>query len=153
MHARRPILATENRPVGPRIERKDLGPEVTAEIRRLLQAGLLAPTPISTETMSSELEGAVTLATGAAALERIHESPWLTVREAAARGRCSMKTIYREVRAKRLRAAVVGGRRALRFRAEWIDDWLERQAPYELTGSRDSCRESPQMLTRAPMPR
>jgi hypothetical protein len=32
-------------------------------------------------------------------------SPWLTVSEAADRARCGVKLIYREVRAKRLRAA------------------------------------------------
>jgi hypothetical protein len=36
--------------------------------------------------------------------------------------------IYREVRAKRLRAARIGGRRELRFKAEWIDEWLIRSA-------------------------
>ena len=51
-------------------------------------------------------------------------SPWLTVREAATRARCGVKLIYREVTAQRLQAARVGGRRDLRFRAEWIDDWL-----------------------------
>ena len=51
-------------------------------------------------------------------------SPWLTVGEAAARARCGRKLIYREVTAQRLQAAKVGGRRELRFRAEWIDDWL-----------------------------
>ena len=51
-------------------------------------------------------------------------SPWLTVKEAAARARCGTKTIYREVKAGRLRAARVGGRRELRFLAEWIDEWL-----------------------------
>ena len=51
-------------------------------------------------------------------------SPWLTVREAAARARCGAKLIYREVTAQRLQAARVGGRRELRLRAEWIDDWL-----------------------------
>ena len=51
-------------------------------------------------------------------------SPWLTVREAAARARCGVKLIYREVTGKRLQAARVGGRRELRFRADWIDDWL-----------------------------
>ena len=48
---------------------------------------------------------------------------WLTVHEAAARLQVSTKTIYREVRAGRLRAARIGGRRALRFLAEWIDDY------------------------------
>ncbi len=51
-------------------------------------------------------------------------TPWLTVREAADRARCGTKLIYREVKANRLRAARVGGRRELRFLAEWIDEWL-----------------------------
>ncbi len=51
-------------------------------------------------------------------------TPWLTVREAADRARCGTKLIYREVKANRLKAARVGGRRELRFLAEWIDDWL-----------------------------
>src|SRR5262245_44360734 len=51
-------------------------------------------------------------------------SPWLTVAEAADRARCGVKTIYREVRAGRLKAARVGGRRELRLLPEWIDIWL-----------------------------
>ena len=51
-------------------------------------------------------------------------SPWLTVREAAARARCGVKTVYREVRTGRLRAARVGGRRELRFLVAWVDEWL-----------------------------
>lgn len=56
------------------------------------------------------------------------QSPWLTVEEAADRARCGVKTIYREVRSGRLRAARLGGRRELRVLPEWIDDWLLRQA-------------------------
>ena len=52
-------------------------------------------------------------------------SPWLTVKEAAARARVGRKTIYREIAAGRLRAAVVGGRRDLRLLADWVDKWLE----------------------------
>jgi excisionase family DNA binding protein len=52
-------------------------------------------------------------------------SPWLTVTEAARRARCGGRLIYREVQARRLRAARVGGRRELRLRVEWIDEWLE----------------------------
>ncbi len=52
------------------------------------------------------------------------QTPWLTVKDAAARARCGSKLIYREVRAGRLRAARVGGRRELRLRPGWIDDWL-----------------------------
>lgn len=51
-------------------------------------------------------------------------SPWLTVREAADRARCGVKTIYREVRARRLRAARIGGRRELRLLPVWVDQWL-----------------------------
>ena len=51
-------------------------------------------------------------------------SPWLTVREAADRARCGTKTIYREVKVGHLRATRVGGRRQLRFLAEWVDRWL-----------------------------
>ena len=55
-------------------------------------------------------------------------SPWITVDEAASRARCGTKLIYREVRAGRLRAVRVGGRRELRLRPEWIDTWLNREA-------------------------
>jgi excisionase family DNA binding protein len=55
-------------------------------------------------------------------------SPWLTVAEAAQRARCGVKTVYREVRADRLRAARIGGRRELRLRPEWVDAWLEQTA-------------------------
>jgi excisionase family DNA binding protein len=50
---------------------------------------------------------------------------WLKVADAANRARCSAATIRREVRSGRVRAVTVGGRRSLRFRAEWIDGWLE----------------------------
>jgi len=50
---------------------------------------------------------------------------WLTVHDAALRARCGDRLIYREVAAGRLRGVRVGGRRSLRFRAEWIDEWLE----------------------------
>ena|ERR1700752_2839886 len=52
-------------------------------------------------------------------------STWLTLRDASARAKCGAATLRREVRTGRLRAARVGGRRALRFRAEWIDGWLQ----------------------------
>ena len=50
---------------------------------------------------------------------------WLTVREAAIRARCAEGTIRREVRGGRLRVVKLAGRKSLRFRAEWIDAWLE----------------------------
>jgi excisionase family DNA binding protein len=54
-----------------------------------------------------------------------NESPWLTADEAAARAQVGVRLIYRSVAAGTLKAARVGGRRALRFRAEYIDAWLE----------------------------
>jgi excisionase family DNA binding protein len=56
------------------------------------------------------------------------DTPWITVDEAATRARCGIKLIYREVRAGRLKAVRVGGRRELRLRADWIDAWLNRDA-------------------------
>lgn len=53
------------------------------------------------------------------------ETVWLTLRRAAARAAVSEGTIKREVRLNRIRCARVGGRRCLRFRAEWIDAWLD----------------------------
>jgi len=51
-------------------------------------------------------------------------TPWRTVEQAAARAQTGVKLIYREVKAGRLRAARVGGRRELRLTDEWIDAWL-----------------------------
>jgi excisionase family DNA binding protein len=60
-------------------------------------------------------------------------SPWRTTRDAAARARCSTKVIYRAVSAGTLRAARVGFGPALRFRDEWIDEWLEQaHSPHPL---------------------
>jgi excisionase family DNA binding protein len=53
---------------------------------------------------------------------------WLTLRRAAARAAVSEATIKREVSRGRIRCARVGGRRSLRFRAEWVDAWLDRTA-------------------------
>jgi excisionase family DNA binding protein len=54
-------------------------------------------------------------------------TPWIGVKEAARRARCGVKLLYREIRAGRLQAARVGGRRELRLRGEWIDAWLSAQ--------------------------
>lgn len=53
---------------------------------------------------------------------------WLTVKGACERAHVGTKLIYREVAAGRLKAARVGGRRDLRFRPEWIDQWLDATA-------------------------
>ena len=62
----------------------------------------------------------------------VPSNPWLAVSEAAVRARCGVKTIYREVRAGRLRAARIGGRRELRVKPEWVDEWLIRAAGPQL---------------------
>ena len=53
---------------------------------------------------------------------------WLKISDAANRAQCSKATIRREVRAGRVRAVTVGGRRSLRFRPEWIDGWLQEES-------------------------
>jgi len=53
------------------------------------------------------------------------EGVWLTLRQAATRAAVSEGTIKREVHRRRVRVARIGGRRSLRFRAQWIDAWLE----------------------------
>ena len=56
-------------------------------------------------------------------------SPWLTAPEAAAYLRIGLKTFFHECRARRIRHARVGGRRAIRVKREWLDEFLERNAP------------------------
>jgi len=66
--------------------------------------------------------------------DRFGENVWLTLRRAAARAAVSEATIKREVSRGRIRFARVGGRRSLRFRAEWIDAWLDSSTtPIEQT--------------------
>ena len=52
-------------------------------------------------------------------------SSWLTIRLAARRAQVSEGTIRREIRARRMTAARVGGRRSWRLKEAWIDQWLE----------------------------
>lgn len=51
-------------------------------------------------------------------------TPWLDVRQAAQHANCGTKSIYNAVAAGKLQAARLGGRRELRFLAEWVDAWL-----------------------------
>jgi excisionase family DNA binding protein len=55
-------------------------------------------------------------------------TPWLTVEQARDIAQCGPKLLYREIRAGRLRAARIGGRRDLRIHRDWIDEWLTRSA-------------------------
>ncbi len=62
--------------------------------------------------------------TGGTMPESTNVTPWRTAKQAATRALVSVKVIYREVGAKRLRHARVGGRRELRFLDTWVDEWL-----------------------------
>jgi excisionase family DNA binding protein len=55
-------------------------------------------------------------------------SPWMTIEQASMYAGVGAKTLYRAIRRRRLRAAVIDGRRTLRLRREWIDQWLEATA-------------------------
>jgi excisionase family DNA binding protein len=50
---------------------------------------------------------------------------WLTVAEGAEYG-ISRDTVYTACERGELRHVRIGGRRAIRLKAEWIDAWLER---------------------------
>ena len=58
-------------------------------------------------------------------------TPWRTAEQGAARAQVGVKAIYRAVDRGELRAARIGGKRAIRLRDEWIDAWLEAAAPQE----------------------
>ncbi len=59
---------------------------------------------------------------------------WLTPEQAAARAQVGKRVVYNEVKAGRLRAARIGGRRELRIKPDWIDAWLEQSAvPVEVS--------------------
>lgn len=93
-----------------------------AEIR---QALVQAWTEIFLKILNEEVAESSQSVAGAEQSQRADDTPWMTVTRAAAYAKTSPKTLYREVAAGRLRAARVGGRRDLRLRAEWIDQWLE----------------------------
>jgi excisionase family DNA binding protein len=53
-------------------------------------------------------------------------SPWFSVQSAASYAAVSTDTIYKACELGELKHARIGGRRSIRIRAEWIDQWLER---------------------------
>jgi excisionase family DNA binding protein len=59
------------------------------------------------------------------ASEPLAPAAWITLEEAALRLRVSTATLRRAIKRGRLRAARVGGNRAIRLRPEWADAWLE----------------------------
>jgi excisionase family DNA binding protein len=64
----------------------------------------------------------------AAAAVRVPVTQWFTVNEAAAYARVGKRTIYTEIRAGRLRAARIGGRKQFRLTPQWMDEWLINSA-------------------------
>jgi len=54
---------------------------------------------------------------------------WLTVTQAAEYAGVSRDTIYTACERREIRHARLGGRRAIRLKPEWIDEWLEQHAP------------------------
>lgn len=54
--------------------------------------------------------------------------PWLNVSEAAEYAGVSRDTIYTACERHELRNARVSGRRAIRIRPHWIDNWLEQHS-------------------------
>jgi hypothetical protein len=57
--------------------------------------------------------------------EQQNTTPWKNLGEASVYAKRGRRFLAREVKAGRLRAARVGGRREFLTRAEWIDQWLE----------------------------
>jgi len=55
-------------------------------------------------------------------------SPWLTLAEGAAYEKRGRRWLAREAKAGRVRHAVVGGRREILFRREWLDEHIESMA-------------------------
>ena len=58
----------------------------------------------------------------------MNEHRWLRVPEAADYAGVSRDTIYTDCERGELKHARVGGRRAIRLRADWIDAWLQQHA-------------------------
>jgi excisionase family DNA binding protein len=53
-------------------------------------------------------------------------SPWLTVRDVAARAQCGIKLVRYAIKTGKLKAARLGIRNALRVHETWVDAWMER---------------------------
>jgi excisionase family DNA binding protein len=55
-------------------------------------------------------------------------SVWWTLNQAAEHAQVNPATLYREIKAGRIQATRVGGRRSIRLRPEWVDRWLDAAA-------------------------
>jgi excisionase family DNA binding protein len=75
---------------------------------------------------------------------------WLNVAEAAEYASVSRDTIYTACERREIHHVRLGGRRAIRVKAVWIDSWLERhtrRAEERATVGRRSGNEQPSELT------
>jgi excisionase family DNA binding protein len=52
--------------------------------------------------------------------------PWMNVAEAAEYAGVSRDTVYTAVERKQIRHIRIGGRRTIRLKAEWMDEWFTR---------------------------
>ena len=64
------------------------------------------------------------------------QSPWMTAAEAAAYLKRGRRFVMREIKAGKLRAALVGGRRKVLTSRQWCDQYVEDQATPILLPSR-----------------
>lgn len=69
--------------------------------------------------------------------------PWLDPHESAAHAKTGVRGIYDAVRTGRLKAARINGRREIRCRRSWVDQWLEAAAePVEITVQTNARRDA-----------
>jgi excisionase family DNA binding protein len=52
--------------------------------------------------------------------------PWMNVAEAAEYAGVSRDTVYTAVERKQIKHIRIGGRRTIRLKAEWMDEWFTR---------------------------
>ena len=72
-------------------------------------------------------------------------SPWLTVKEAAARAKVSDETIYGNIKRGRLRAARIGTRKDIRILLDWLDAWMvSLRTPTIINPDAPDCTPAPE---------
>ena len=65
------------------------------------------------------------------------DSPWMTAAEGGAYIKRGKRFVAREIKSGRLRGAIVGGRREILTRRDWLDEWVTKHAmPIELSTRR-----------------
>jgi excisionase family DNA binding protein len=61
--------------------------------------------------------------------------PWMNVAEAAEYAGVSRDTVYTAVERKQIKHIRIGGRRTIRLKAEWMDEWFTRHTQEVERGS------------------